>query len=106
MKLFVFSIFDQAAGAYLRPYFSRSDDEGTRSFSKAAQDGDGLISEHPEDFTLFRVGTWDDNTGELDGSAPVKLVTALEVIAASRKIKVGQLEAFDQDLHQSPGGTQ
>ncbi|MCD8566431.1 MAG: hypothetical protein LRY36_00605 [Alphaproteobacteria bacterium] len=34
-----------------------------RSFGDAVNDGNSVISQHPEDFTLFEIGDFDPRTG-------------------------------------------
>lgn len=97
MKMFVYTIYDIAAGVYLRPFFARSDDESIRSFARIAENKEDIVGQSPQDFTLHRIGTWDDKEGELVGETPKKVVTALEVLAASRAIKSGQEELFAHD---------
>lgn len=84
MKLNIYSIFDSASGLYSRPFFTQSDAEAIRSFSDIAQDADHPIGKHPEDYTLFRIGTFDDNSALINNEANESLCTALERISAMR----------------------
>jgi len=106
MRLNVYTIYDQAAGAYLRPFFMQSDGQAMRTFTDIATDADHDIGRHPKDYSLFRIGSWDDNTAKLIPDEKECLATALEVIALSRKIEPAQLDAFDKEVTElSPGGT-
>jgi len=82
MKLNVYSIFDNASGLYSRPFYAQSDGEAIRSFSDIACDADHPIGMHPADYTLFRVGIWDDNTGKLTDEDNSSLCNALERVSA------------------------
>lgn len=86
MKLFMYSVFDRCSGVYDRPFPSRSDAEAIRSFTDIACDTDHPIGKHPGDFTMFRVGTWDDNTGNLDCNAPEKVINGLEAVASRENV--------------------
>lgn len=58
-----FSVYDNKAGFYMAPFFLQSTAEGIRSFTDAANDPHIAISKHPEDYTLFELGSFDDQTG-------------------------------------------
>ena len=58
-----FSVYDSKAGFYMAPFFFQSTAEGIRAFFDAANDPQTAISKHPEDYTLFELGAFDDQTG-------------------------------------------
>ncbi len=87
MKLNVYSIYDQASGLYSRPFFTQSDGEALRSFSDIANDAEHPIGKHPADYTLFRLGIFDDRDGKLTDENNSTLSTALQTISDSRNIK-------------------
>lgn len=67
MKLNAYAIFDTAAVAYLQPFFMHNDDLAVRAFrDNVNADTDSVISLHPEQFTLFKIGTFDDKSGTLE----------------------------------------
>lgn len=82
MQMNVYSIHDRAAGVYTRPFFMQADAAALRSFQDLAADKEHEISRHPGDYTLFRVGLWNDNTAEIMPQTPEKLANALEIISA------------------------
>lgn len=86
MKLFAYSIFDMASGAYMRPFFLPQDAQALRTFTDIATDAEHEIGKHPEDYSLFRLGIFDDNKGTLEGHDRECIATALEVVAASRRV--------------------
>lgn len=78
MKLEIFAIFDSKAAAYMQPMFVLTKAMVIRDFTDAAR-GDNAIGKHPEDFTLFHLGTFDDSDGSFDMlSTPVSLGVAIE----------------------------
>jgi hypothetical protein len=98
MRLNVYSIFDVAAGAYARPFFLQSDAQAMRMFGDVAVDAEDPIGQHPEDYSLFRVGHWDDNKGSLVGEPPECLATALEVVASRQKVDRAAVHELDKEL--------
>ena len=86
MRLNVYCVFDRASGIYDRPWCANSDGAATRSFTDICSDADHPIGKHPEDYTLFRIGTWSDDKGELRGEAPEKVINGAEAYASGRNV--------------------
>jgi hypothetical protein len=84
MKINVYTIFDSASAAYMRPFFAQSDGQATRSFGDIANDKNHEIGKHPEDYSLWRIGTFDDNTAEINPETKACLATALELVALEK----------------------
>jgi hypothetical protein len=97
MRMNVYSVFDRASGVYDRPWCAHSDQAACRSFSDVACDADHPVGKHPDDFTLFRVGTWNDEKGELRASSVEKVINGAEAVAAAQKIKPGSLKDWDKE---------
>jgi len=66
MKLVLCSVKDRAADAYGRPMFVPSVGVAIRSFSDEVnrQDADNQLFNHPDDFDLYELGEFDDNSGQ------------------------------------------
>lgn len=93
-KLVVCSVFDSKVGVYFQPFFARSRAEAIRSFTDATDNDGHVFSRHPEDFTLFVLAEWDEETGGFASlAAPASLGTALE--HKSRKKDPPQLDLVD-----------
>jgi len=65
MQLKVFSIHDKASEAFNQPFFMLTNAEAIRAFQNMARDPDTQINKDPLDFHLFRLGTFDNITGEV-----------------------------------------
>lgn len=78
MKLLVFSVLDKAVGAYLQPFYSRSAGEALRSFTDAANDEKSQFARHAEDYVLYKLGEFDDNTGFFHTGEPERIRSAFE----------------------------
>jgi len=100
MLLNIYSVFDTAAAIYQRPFVGKSHGEVTRSFTDVCKDANHEIGKHPEDYTLFCLGTFNDGTGEVIGLAPEKVATALELIAATRQVNRDNIEELHRNLKQ------
>jgi len=79
----VFSIYDCKAEAYLKPFFCQNRAVALRSFSDALAEPQSGFAQHPEDFTLFEIGEWDESEGKLKShEAKVSLGCALEYVVS------------------------
>ena len=111
MKLNVYTIFDTASGVYARPFFMQADGQATRAFKDIATDADHEIGKHPEDYSLHRIGIFDDNNGKIIPEEKECLATALELVALSRNVDKPQMKALQDFVNGKdpddlkPGGT-
>lgn len=96
MRMFLYSVFDSCSGLYDRPFVAVADGAAIRSFGDIAVDAEHPVGVHPEHFSLFRLGEFDDNKGEVLGKDRVCLCTALERVSESRKVvKEAQLDLVE-----------
>jgi hypothetical protein len=77
MKLTLCTVKDRAADAFGRPMFVRSIGEAIRSFSDEVnrKSDDNQLYNHSDDFDLFELGEFDDNTGLMTLHDQPKLVS-------------------------------
>lgn len=63
------SVYDSASGVFGRPIFVAARGQAVRSFTDEVgrKERDNALAMHPEDFTLYFVGTFDETTGEVVG---------------------------------------
>lgn len=87
MKLHVMSVKDNAAQTFGRPFFMPSTGVALRSFTdevnRAAEDNQ--LYKHPEDFDLYQLGTFDDETGVFDLLAFPKVFARAKEVAVEVK---------------------
>jgi len=65
MNLRIFVVFDSKARAYLPPFFMPEAGQAVRVFADCCNDDGHQFGKHPEDYTLFEIGTFDDHEGKL-----------------------------------------
>lgn len=80
----LYAVIDTASGVYDGPIPGMSDGHMMRAFSDMANNKEHPIGQHPEDYTLIKVGSWNDGTGELKDTLNVALITGLEAVANAR----------------------
>ena len=78
----IFTVFDSKAAAYLTPFYAQTKGVAIRQFSDAINaDPSHNFARHPEDFTLFELGTYDDNNSQFTlHDAPQSIGVAVEFI--------------------------
>ncbi len=65
MNFRIFVVFDSKARAYLPPFFMPEAGQAVRVFADMCKDSSHAFGKHPEDYTLFEIGTFDDREGRL-----------------------------------------
>ncbi len=82
----VFTIYDSKSEAYLQPFFLLTRGQAVRAIRDCVSDRDHQFGRHPEDYTLFELGTFDDSAcaWELEKTATVvaKLIELVPVEVA------------------------
>lgn len=63
MIIQMFSVYDEKTELFAQPFPSGTQESALRSFGDALVDSGSLLFKHPEDFSLYHVGSFDDNTG-------------------------------------------
>lgn len=71
------AVKDRAADAFGRPLFVPSVGIAIRSFSDEVNrsDSENQMFNHSDDFDLYEIGTFDDNTGIIDCHSQPKLLS-------------------------------
>ena len=64
MRHKLFSVYDSAAEAYLPPFILPNVQMAQRIFGDCINSPEHQFSKHPEDYTLFELGIFDDETGK------------------------------------------
>lgn len=65
MLLSIFTIYDEKAKAYLAPFFLPTTGMAVRTFTDMINNPECAFYKHPEDYTIFKIGTFDDSLGLL-----------------------------------------
>jgi len=82
----IFAIYDSKAESFTNPVYLNSTGLAVRTFSDSVQDPESPFSKHPADYTLFELGTYDDNTAEFKLlPTPKSLFIAIEFITPTLK---------------------
>lgn len=89
----VFAVYDSKVEAYMNPMFFQSIGAALRVWVDAVNDQTTNIAKHPEDYTLFELGEYDDQTGQFKNlSTPKSHGVALEYVRARETSVMDQLK--------------
>lgn len=94
MILQVLVAYDAKAHAFCQPFYVSHVDLGIRAFMAAANTPGQELNKHPEDFTLFHIGAFNDENARF-----ILLNEPLQVAFAAN------LKQYPQDLSQSPAAS-
>jgi len=66
-KLQLFCVQDTKAEAFMRPWVARTVNEALRNFAAEVNAVDSTLSKFPNDFCLWHVGEFDEESGKVKG---------------------------------------
>ena len=84
MKLYIYTVFDNLAESHATPFFAVNDDVARRSFVDLVADPRTTVAQHPDDFILFCVGSFDSETGHTEDSSRRRVVDG---VSATLEVK-------------------
>lgn len=67
MKYHMFSVYDEKAKAYLPPFILPEVGMATRTFGDCVNNEEHQFGMHPEDYTLFEIAIFDDESANIGG---------------------------------------
>lgn len=65
MKKELYVIYDSKSAVYGNPFAQLNDQVALRMAADLAQDMDTEVGRHPTDFTMFKIGSYEDTTGQV-----------------------------------------
>lgn len=81
MLFTMFSIYDSAISTWLTPMYARNKGEMLRNFADAVNDSKSNLAKHPGDYSLFELGTFDDDKCVFTLlQSPIRLCLALDFV--------------------------
>lgn len=63
MLLKSYSIRDAKAEVFNTPFFCKTHGEAERNFLQLTKDEKSMVHQYPDDYDLYHLGTYDDQTG-------------------------------------------
>ena len=72
----MYSVRDAATEIYNVPFFAKTNLAAIRQFEQLAKDESTDVHKYPDDFVLYRVGNWNEDTGWVEKENLIKLAHA------------------------------
>ena len=66
MLMYVFTVRDSKAEAYLNPFYVQNESLAVRAMKDCINDENHSFAKHIEDYALYALGTYDDVSGKFD----------------------------------------
>lgn len=89
----VFSVYDSKAEVYSKPFLMKKPGEAMRLFVNVVNDPQTEMNKHPEDFTLFHLGTFDDEKGTFENKkTPTSMAVGIEVKKPDMQLKIPAIQ--------------
>lgn len=85
-KHIIVAVRDRQLNAYMRPFTAQTAGQAIRSFRDEANRQGSEINAHPEDYELYQLGKWDEETGVItetitaEGPGAIQLAIATNLI--------------------------
>lgn len=83
-QLIVLSVRDRAMDAFMQPFFAPAVGLAVRSFGDEINRAESPMHAHPEDYDLYQVGTFDDQTGIFTSDQPRMLAVGKDHIRSPK----------------------
>ncbi len=100
MKMIMYAVRDTQADATMRPIFFEKDAIAIRAFILSVSNAEDPMNKTPVDFTLYRIGTYNDELMLLNADGPqdpVRLMNGLEAIS-QRTFDLEQIDALNKEI--------
>lgn len=93
LKLNVYAIYDSKSKQYENPFYVRMRGEALRMFADETNRPESKIYKHPEDYTLFELGTYSPDSGRYDSlDTPHSCGVAIEFHEAAKEAHIRALQ--------------
>lgn len=79
MKYPIYSIRDVHTG-FMTPTVDQNDASAMRNFAHAVMNSASLMNSHPKDYSLYKIGEFDAETGAITGCMPELVTDAFSLI--------------------------
>lgn len=90
MKSYLCTVFDNKTQVFCPPFVTITLASALRDFTYAANDPSCAVGKYPADYTLYSIGTFDDENAGIDFQPPKNLGTASQFVNA--QLTVEELE--------------
>lgn len=69
----LYSVYDEVAQTFNAPFPEANDKSAMRAFGTVCNDSASILSKHPGDYYLYKIGKMDEHSGDLVSCPPDRL---------------------------------
>lgn len=81
MELRAYSIRDSKGEVFHPPFYKKTHGEAERDFTSLVRDDKSQVGSYPDDYDLYHVGMWDDQSGKFSPlDTPQHIVKAVQLL--------------------------
>jgi len=78
----IYAVYDSKGEVYTPPFFDHAEGRALRTFADCCNDEGHQFGKHPEDYTLFNLGQYDDSTGTITQDKITSIATGITLLEA------------------------
>lgn len=86
MTTHMFAVYDSKAEQYLAPFQANTPGIAERMFADMVNHDGHQFNRHPADYTLYRIGSWEQTTGELKSLEVSVIANGLQLVESAPQI--------------------
>lgn len=75
----IYSVYDSKAQTYTPPFFQHQEAMALRTFTDCCNDPGHTFGMHPDDYTLYHLGTYNDNSGTITQDKIISIANGLSL---------------------------
>jgi len=80
----VYAVYDAKAAAFGNPVFQSTEGIMRRNFEDACSDPKSPLVQHSADYSLYEIGSYDQNSGKLEAIQPPVFIIAASTVVTAR----------------------
>lgn len=85
MELQLYSVYDKKTQVFSPPMTFHNDEHAQRDLRNEITSKGGMLAKYPEDYELYRVGSWNDYNGKLEAVTPTILVCRVDTLIGAER---------------------
>lgn len=97
MEMKIYVVRDSQAECSMRPVFYERDAVAIRAFKMSVTNADDQMSSNPDDYTLYCIGEYNDETMIIMPLDPKRLINGLEAVS-ERKFDLEKIDALHKEI--------
>lgn len=99
MEVKIFSLYDLKAQVFTTPFFMIHTGQAVRACIDLGTDQRTTVGRYPNDFTLYQIGVFDDQTGTITSLPPNPIAIVAQLLPQQPALPM-----FDPSSEQRPNG--